>query len=476
MEFGLLGPVEVVDAGRTLHLGGRRQRAVLVHLLLAAGRAVPPAELVDRVWGERSPPHVRASLHTYVSRLRAELGPSRLVTLGSGYLLHAAPDEVDARRFEDRLATATAVTAYDPQAGRDGCAEALALWRGPALGDLADEPSLRAVARRLDALRETAVEQRLDARLLCGEHVQVLPELAEQVRAGPLREDRWARYVLALYRCGRSAEAVAACDRARRLLDRQLGVEPGRRLRALHEQVLRQDPGLLLHGAALHGYLLGEVLGRGPSAVVHRARQPRLERPVALKVLHPAVADDPRLVAGFAAAVRNAAAVEHPHVLPLHDAWRAPGEAVLVLHPAEGGPLAPHLLGLAGVLRLVEPLADALDACAEHGVVHARLEPGDVLLDADGGPQLSPFVLTRQLAHLGDTTGRPDVRALAGLLLELTAAWAPVALTGLLTAVARDGAETPDARSLHRQVVSAGRGPAVPSPRARLRGPARPLR
>lgn len=468
VEFRLLGPVEVVQDRSLLPVGGRRQRAVLAQLALHPGAPLAPERLVDQVWGDRPPAHVRASLHTYVSRLRAVLGPDRLETRSTGYVLHAAPDEVDALRFERLLAEATGLVAHDPLTTFDLLTEALALWRGPALGDLADEPSLRAVATRLEALHEEAVERRLEARLACGDHTGLVPELEGLLARSPLREDLWAAYVLALYRCGRAAEAVAACDRARHLLSDELGVEPGAQLRRLYEQVLRQDPELTPHGAALHGYRLAGVLGQGPSAVVHRALQPWVGRAVALKVLRPAVADDPRVVHGFAVAVQAAAAVEHPHVLPLLECWRAPGEAVLVLRLAPGGTLLDRVTArppdLAEVLRLAGRLAGALDACARCGVVHTQLRARDVLLDAQGDPQLSPFVLTHDLAPRPDErapderapgeaapAGQVHARALAGLLRELLP-HASAAVQEVLSRAGRDG-RPGDPRTLEPQAL-----------------------
>ena len=440
MEFRLLGPVEVLLDDRPLALGGRRQRAVLTHLLLQRGTPVPTERLIALVWAETAPAAVRASLHTYVSRLRATLGPSRLETRSSGYVLHADPHEVDALALELALGAARAAAAADPDEAVRLYTAALEPWRGPALGDLAADPALAPVAGRLDALRDRAAEERVRARLACGQHVEVLPELTALLDADGLREDLWALYVLALYRGGRQADALAACTRARGVLRDELGLEPGQELRSLQERVLRHDPALTLPGSALHGYRLLEVLGQGASAVVHRAVQPAVGRHVALKVLHRAVADDPQLVHRFDAQAQQAAGLEHPHVVPVYDWWRGPGGACLVLRLLSGGTLAGLLqrgpVDLPDALRLLDQVAAGLDACSRQGVVHRGLTAEDVLLDQHGHAHVPSFVASRDVTWRGtavpapaalstsgssqpDAADRPDVAAFASLVCEV---------------------------------------------------------
>ncbi len=474
MEFRLLGPVEAVDDGRPLGLGGRRQRAVLTHLLLHRDTALPRDVLVERVWGEDPPRAVAASLHTYVSRLRGVLGPARLETRSAGYVLHAEPEEVDAVRFEAHVGRARASAGQDPPAAVDHYAQALRLWRGPALGDLADEPSLTADAVHLEGLRDRAVEERIAVRLTGGEHGALVPELTDLVERWPLREDLWGHLVLALYRSGRQADALASWEAVRRRLDDELGVAPGPALRRLHAQVLRQDPALSPAGEVLHGYVLGEQVGSGPTSVVHRAVQPVVGREVALKLLHRPVSDAPELVHGFSAAAQAAAAVEHPHVVPLHDCWRGPGGAVLVLRLLRGGTLGDLVRARSAapseLLRLLEQVAAGLDACWRQGVVHRHLSPDDVLLDAHGHAYVGSFVLARELSRgRGQAApgGRPDVRALAGLLREVLPSAAP--------------ADGPDAQALVATVRAAVL-PTAPAPRSpaaseeRLRNPYKGLR
>jgi DNA-binding SARP family transcriptional activator len=241
MEFRLLGPLEVVEHGRSLVLGGAKQRALLALLLLHANEVVATERLIDELWGESPPVTVTKSIHVYVSRLRGELGEDRIVTRKPGYALRADPSEIDLARFESFLDEAAGA---EPRAAAAGLREALALWRGAPLADLAYEPFAQATLARLDELRLTALERRLDADLALGRHADVVGEL-EMLRAEqPLRERVHGQLMLALYRCGRQAEALEAYRAARLALVDELGVEPGRALRELHQAILEQDTAL----------------------------------------------------------------------------------------------------------------------------------------------------------------------------------------------------------------------------------------
>jgi DNA-binding SARP family transcriptional activator len=248
----LLGPLEVRGEHGAVSLGTPQQRAVLAVLLLNANKVVSRDRLIDELWGE-SPPGTAAKLvQVYVSRLRKALEPDRgggagdvLVTKAPGYLLRVDRDELDVSRFEqlleagqDALSRGAAAKAADRLRG------ALALWRGPALSDFAFEPFAQAEVGRLEELRLAAIEGRIDADLALGREAAVLGELEALVAEHPHRERLRAQLMLALYRTGRQAEALEAYREARRALTEELGIEPGRELRELHEAILRQDPEL----------------------------------------------------------------------------------------------------------------------------------------------------------------------------------------------------------------------------------------
>ncbi|HEX6597268.1 MAG TPA: AfsR/SARP family transcriptional regulator, partial [Acidimicrobiales bacterium] len=202
MEFRVLGLLEVLDAGRTVELRGRKARAVLAMLLMRPGEVVSADRLAEGLWGDDQPSTAAATLQVYVSHLRKALGPEAIRTRSPGYVLAVAPDQVDAGRFEELVARGRALLGDDPGAARALLAEALALWRGPALADFTSEDFARAKAARLEELRLVAVEERAEADLALGHHAELVAHLRGLVDEHPLRERLWAQLILALYRSG----------------------------------------------------------------------------------------------------------------------------------------------------------------------------------------------------------------------------------------------------------------------------------
>ena len=234
MEFRLLGPLEVLgDDSAPIPLGGKRPRALLALLLLHPNAVVLTDRLIDGVWGEDPPASAQSALQVHIHALRKTLGADRIVTHGRGYALRVDAEELDVERFERLVATGT----------RASLDTALALWRGPALGDFASAPFARADAARLEEARLAALEARIAADLAAGRHTEVVPELDTLVKASPHRERFQAQRMLALYRSGRQADALAAYRDARTVLD-DLGLEPSPELRTLEQQILRHDPEL----------------------------------------------------------------------------------------------------------------------------------------------------------------------------------------------------------------------------------------
>jgi DNA-binding SARP family transcriptional activator len=241
MDFRLLGPLEVVEHDRLLALGGGRQRSLLAVLLLHANEVVSNDRLIDALWGQRPPPTAAKTVQVYVSRLRKRLGEGRLVTRAPGYLLCVERSELDLGRFEQLLGEARKA---DPADAADLLRRALALWRGPALADLAYEPFVQNEIARLEELRWAALEQRIDADLACGRHGELVGELEGLVAEHPLREHLRYQLMLALYRSSRQAEALDAYRTARRELAEELGLEPGEELKRLEQAILKHDPRL----------------------------------------------------------------------------------------------------------------------------------------------------------------------------------------------------------------------------------------
>jgi predicted ATPase/DNA-binding SARP family transcriptional activator len=249
MRFGILGPLTVADGERPIVVPGAKPRALLVLLVLHAGRVVPTDRLVDSLWGEHLPADPANALQALVSRLRRALDRSGELALlrshPSGYLLAVDPGQVDAVRFE-RLAAEghAALAAGDPARAADLLGHALALWRGPALADVAAEPFAAGHVARLSELRLAAVEDRIEAELALGRHAALVGELEALVAEHPLRERPRGQLMRALYRSGRQAEALATYRRTRELLGEELGLEPSPELRRLEAAMLAQDAGL----------------------------------------------------------------------------------------------------------------------------------------------------------------------------------------------------------------------------------------
>jgi DNA-binding SARP family transcriptional activator len=248
MEYRILGPLELADAQVEVGVTGARQRALLALLLIHRNEVVSSERIIDALWGATPPPSAVKALHNAVSQVRRSLasdGDGPLRTERAGYVLLVAPGELDADRFEGLVDTARrSLAAGDAAPAAQQLREALALWRGPALADLAYEAFAQPEIARLEELRLVALEERVDADLALGRHDELTAELEAEIARHPLRERLRAQQMLALYRAGRQAEALEAFQEARGLLVEELGIEPGPALRQRHEAILRQDPAL----------------------------------------------------------------------------------------------------------------------------------------------------------------------------------------------------------------------------------------
>jgi DNA-binding SARP family transcriptional activator len=247
VDFRILGPLEIVESDETLALGGAQQRAVIALLVARASEWVARAELIDALWREQPPATAAHAVEVYVSafRKRLRLASHRVAvrSSASGYLLDLDPELVDARRFERLLREGQQVVANDPPRARELLDQALALWRGAPLSDLIEFEFVRREAARLVELHAQAVECVVEARLACGEHSEVVSKLTALVAADPFRENPRRLLMLALYRGGRHAEALAAYRDACVALD-EVGLRPGPGLRELEALILRHDESL----------------------------------------------------------------------------------------------------------------------------------------------------------------------------------------------------------------------------------------
>ena len=253
IEYRILGPVEASADGRVIEVGGPRQRRLLAVLLLRANEQVPRGTLVHDLWGDQPPAGAQGSLEVYISRLRKALGGPALLTRPGAYCLLVGDSGLDAGQFE-RLAGQgrDELAAGRPDAAAASLRTALRLWRGPVLGDLGGEPFARPEAARLEELRLAAAEDRIEADLALGRNSGLAGELEKLVAEHPLRERLHGQLMIALYRAGRQAEALGAYRAARRMMVRELGLEPGPALRDLERAILRQDPALDLPRNTMH--------------------------------------------------------------------------------------------------------------------------------------------------------------------------------------------------------------------------------
>jgi DNA-binding SARP family transcriptional activator len=250
-RFLVLGPLEARRDGVPLALGGPKQRTVLAMLLLEAGHLVPANRIIEHVWGADGLDGAQASLQVYVSTLRKQLrdpgadSDDRLAFVRPGYRLRVEPGELDLHEADDVLVQARALRASGDLAAASHLLRfGLSLWRGRALADLADLPTLAPLLVAVDSRREVLRHECYDVELDLGRHLALVPELEAAVTESPLDERLAGQHMVALYRSGRQADALSVYRRTSDLLRDELGIDPGQALRTLHEAILRQDIGL----------------------------------------------------------------------------------------------------------------------------------------------------------------------------------------------------------------------------------------
>ena len=352
MDFSILGPVEAVSDGRVLPLGGPRQRALLARLLVDANRVVSADRLTADLW-EAPPQDAHGALQNQVSRLRKVLG-DRLVTKAPGYLVRVEPAELDLDRFRSLVAEAGSTA--DLAARSRLLREADGLFRGSPLADV-DAPFAPSEAAALEELRLAAVEGRVDADLERGRHAELVPELGALVRANPLRERLRGQQILALYRCGRQADALDAYRATKRMLDEELGLEPSPALRELERAILTQDESLAAAAT------VADEPAPAPVALVRMRRGPRWGRIAliaACVVLLLAVASAVAVLAIF-----TTSSVTSP---PAHE----PVVAAVAVHPAQKVPKTStthKVHKTVAIIRHVVPAVHHAAAARPHRVV-----------------------------------------------------------------------------------------------------------
>ena len=254
MEFRVLGTLEILSGGVMVPLTARKHRELVAALILARNSVVSREALVEVLWGDDPPPSAPKLLRIYVSQVRRALARPRVETRSGGYLLRVADGELDSARFDDLLRLGRSELRQGRVKAAHGLlSAALALWRGPALADVAGREFAGSEAVRLDEARIGCLEDRIDADLALGRHAEIVPELEELVAAHSFRERPHRQLMLALYRSGRQAEALEVYRRLRGALVDTLGLDPAPELEELQLRILRHDPSLDLGAALMRG-------------------------------------------------------------------------------------------------------------------------------------------------------------------------------------------------------------------------------
>lgn len=438
VRYQVLGPIRASTDRGVVELGGPKQRLVLALLLADANRAVAEDRLVDGVWGEEAPAGARHTLQTYVSELRRILD-DEILREGRGYRLVVDPEAVDVHRFESLVEAARARLSDAPAGAAELLREALALWSGDPYADLGDAPGMLPEISRLQQSRLGAVEDRVQADLDSGRHVELVAELEALTREHPFRERLCELHMLSLYRSGRQADALRAFDRTRELLAEELGIDPSPELQTLHRRILAQDaelvparapaelPDPMPDGApegpvgfhVVRGFELRERVGGGDFGTAYRAYQASVGREVSIKVVRPEYSNAASFVRGFEPRTRRLAELTHPNVLPLLDSWRDPKGAYLVTPWVPGGSVRRALRhgpwSLPATLRMIEQVGAALSSAHRRGVVHGDVKASNVLLDDEGNALLTDFAVATRAV---DAAGAPQTAAPASISPE----------------------------------------------------------
>jgi WD40 repeat protein/DNA-binding SARP family transcriptional activator len=404
IDLHALGSVAVTSAGRDVAIGGARQRRLLAMLLIHRDSVVSSDRLIDAVFAGEPTRAAATTLRSYVARIRRVIGRDssiRLETTAPGYRLVVPDDRFDVPLFESQLAAARAgLSGADVSGAVDALRAALGLWRGRPYAEFADEDWARPEAQRLEELRLVAYELLFEAELALGRSGEAVAELEVLHDEQPLREGFTERLMVALYRTGRQVEALRVFKKYRRLLGDELGLDPSPVLLAVEQRILQHDASLLdpgVTGQTLRGYRLAERLGAGTDGAVVAVRVPGGGRDLVMRMIGPAVADDPGFIRRFEARVRMIAGIRHAGIVPIYDYWREVGGAYVVVARLRGGSLDDRLrrspLTRAELQTLVERVGGALVAAAERGIVHGQVSARNVLFDHGGVPFLSDFAL-----------------------------------------------------------------------------------
>src|SRR5262245_61311349 len=387
LQYRALGALTVADDGDDVSVGGSRQRRLVAMLLVHRNSVVSADRLSEAVFAGEPTPAASTTLRSYVARLRkvvdADGAGSRVVTRAPGYMLEVDDDAFDVACFEGLVADGRSRLAHDDAvAAASALREALALWHGDAYVEFADEDWVRPEAQRLGELRLAAYERLVDAELACGRAAEMIPQLETLVAEDRLRETFRGQLMVALYRTGRQVDALRVFQAYREVLGEEVGLDPSPQLAELERRILAHDATLQLAepaGLPLRGYRLGERLGTGRDGTVYAARLRGVEHDLAVRIMGEEIANRAEFVRSFEADAQRVASLGHEAIVAIHDYWREPGGAYLVMRRMRGGTLRARLergqVSCADVVTLAARIGAAIPAAAEQGIGHGRVRP-----------------------------------------------------------------------------------------------------
>ena len=392
MRIGVLGPIEAEVDGRSLPIGGSQQRRLLGLLVVHRGQAVSTERIAEALWNGDAPDGASRSVRTYVSRLRTALPDAAIDRQSAGYTLRldGACVSLDVDEFNEQLDRAAR---QPPDLAISTLDEALALWRGPPFGELADEWWALPDSSRLIEQRRAAEEDRAAALIVVGEHDRAIAELERMSAELPHRERPVRLLVQALALADRRAEALRVARAFRKRLLDDTGLDPSAQFDELESAVLDGDDARAID-RPLRGYTLQRLIGRSRHGHVYAAMQPATRREVAIRVVDRDLADDPEFVRRFDTEARLVSRLDHPHIAKLEDYWREPGSACLVSRLVRGGSIRDDLAAsgpwpLDRVCELVGDLYAAVGAIPAG--VSVDLDARNVLLDEHRRACLTDF-------------------------------------------------------------------------------------
>ncbi|HKJ56026.1 MAG TPA: BTAD domain-containing putative transcriptional regulator [Nitriliruptoraceae bacterium] len=463
LHYHVLGQVRVERDGADVHVGGPRQRRLLAALLVHRNEVVSSDRLAEAVFAGKPTPKATTTLRTYVMRLRRAIedgdAQPAVETVAPGYRLRAPASAVDAEQFEDLVAEGrTCRDRGDPVGAASALRQALNLWRGDPYAEFDGEGWVVAETQRLVELRSVAEEHLVEAELECGLAAELVARLEGLADREPLRERFRAQLMVALYRSGRQADALAVMRDYRETLADAAGLDPSPDIEDLERRILDHDQALLRVEPAeevVRGYRLGERLGSGRDGTVHAARLPGVDRDLVVRVVPADLADRADVVRSFEATLRRVAALHHDAIVPIDDHWREPGGAWIVMRRLRGGTLADRLaeggaMAPGAVATLAARIGSALDAAADAGIVHGRVIPQSVLLDEAGTSHLSDFPIGAV-----DGSHDDDVVAFVALLAQaLTGSTAGVPPLDDASGVSASAAQPPGVDVLARALAT----------------------